>query len=157
LLNCGGPRNFTPIHRLTGPDGQPFASHLGSQRFASRGCKNSQWNWVSPVSAVSLIGDPDVIRSLASPPFSGCFTRLHADNVKSQRLRHSSVGASLGFTPTMWRADLIAHHMPFLVPSHSLQVLLLPSQHSDCLEPRSSCWGEPLQFHSNTQSPGPVG
>jgi hypothetical protein len=28
------------------------------------------------------IGDPDVILSLASSPFSGCFTRLRADNVK---------------------------------------------------------------------------
>ncbi len=47
------------------------------------------------------IGDPDMIWSLASLPFRGCFTRLHADNVKSQQLHRPSVGASLGFTPTM--------------------------------------------------------
>jgi hypothetical protein len=34
---------------------QPFASQrFASQRFASRGCTNSQWNRVSPDSAVSL-------------------------------------------------------------------------------------------------------
>ncbi len=27
------------------------------------------------------IGDPDVMRSLASLPFNGCFTKLRADNV----------------------------------------------------------------------------
>ncbi len=48
------PCNFTPIHSLTGPVGQPFASCLGGQRFASPGCTNSQWNRVSPVSDVSL-------------------------------------------------------------------------------------------------------
>jgi hypothetical protein len=48
------PCNFTPAHSLTGPVAQPFASRLGGQRFASRGCTNSQWNRVFPVSAVSL-------------------------------------------------------------------------------------------------------
>ncbi len=48
------PCNFTPIHSLTGPVGQPFASCLGGQRFLSHGCTNSQWNQVSPVSIVSL-------------------------------------------------------------------------------------------------------
>ncbi len=32
---------FTQIHSLTGPVGQPFASRLGGQRFASRGCTHS--------------------------------------------------------------------------------------------------------------------
>jgi hypothetical protein len=41
-----------PLHSLTGPVGQLFASHLESQRFASWGCTNSQWNQVSPVSIV---------------------------------------------------------------------------------------------------------
>jgi hypothetical protein len=59
------------------------------------------WNWDSPVSVVLLHGDPDVMQSLVSLPFSGCFTRLRADNVKSQRLHCPSVGASLGFAPTM--------------------------------------------------------
>jgi hypothetical protein len=35
-------------------NGQSFASLLGGQRFASRGCTNSLWNRVSPVSDVSL-------------------------------------------------------------------------------------------------------
>jgi hypothetical protein len=42
------PCNFTSIHILTGPVGQPFAS------CPSWGSTNSQWNWVSPVSAVLL-------------------------------------------------------------------------------------------------------
>jgi hypothetical protein len=37
----------------------------------------------SLVSNVSLHGDPDVILLLAWSPFSGCFTRLHANNVNS--------------------------------------------------------------------------
>ncbi len=48
------PCNFSPPHSLTGPVGQPFASHLGGQRFMSCGCTNSQLNWVSSVSVVSL-------------------------------------------------------------------------------------------------------
>ncbi len=48
------PWNFTPIHSLIGPVGQPFASRPGGQRFASQACLNSQWNRVSPVNAVSL-------------------------------------------------------------------------------------------------------
>ncbi len=44
------PCYFTSLHSLTGPVGQPFASHLGVQRFESRGCTNSQWNQVTPVS-----------------------------------------------------------------------------------------------------------
>ncbi len=55
----------------------------------------------SPVGLVSLYWWSHMIWSLASLPFSGCFTRLSADNVKSQQLRCPSVGASLGFAPTM--------------------------------------------------------
>jgi hypothetical protein len=41
------PCSFTPIHSLTGPVGQPFASCLGGQRFASMGCTHTiQWNGV---------------------------------------------------------------------------------------------------------------
>jgi hypothetical protein len=51
------PCNFIPLYSLTGSVGQLFASHLGGQQFTSFtswGCTNSQWNWVSPVSVVSL-------------------------------------------------------------------------------------------------------
>jgi hypothetical protein len=49
MVGLWRPYNITPLHSLTGPVGQPFASRLGGQQFASPG-----WNWVSPVSAVSL-------------------------------------------------------------------------------------------------------
>jgi hypothetical protein len=83
------PGNFTPLHSLTGPVGQPFASRLGGQRLLSQGCINSQWNQVFPVSVVSLqyIGDPEVIDHWPRPRHHADnrnFTRLHADNVKSQ-------------------------------------------------------------------------
>jgi hypothetical protein len=61
------PCNLTPIHSLTDPEGQQFAS-LGMHKLTLD------------------IGVPEVIRSLALPPFSGCFTRPYADNVKSQQL-----------------------------------------------------------------------
>ncbi len=96
--------NFTPIHGLPSLVGQLFASRLGGQRFASWGCTISQWNRVSPVSTVSLHWWP---QSLASRP---------------------SLGASQGFTPSMRGANLIAHHVPSLVPFHSLQVLILATQ-----------------------------
>ncbi len=35
------PCNLTPIHSLTGPLGQPFASHLGGLQLASQGCTHS--------------------------------------------------------------------------------------------------------------------
>jgi hypothetical protein len=78
----------------------------------------------SPDSA-GYIGDPDMIRSLASSPFSGRFSMLCANDVKSQQLRRPSMGASLGFVPRMWKAFVITHHIPFLVPFRSLEVLLL--------------------------------
>jgi hypothetical protein len=101
------------------------------------------------------IGDPDVIRSLASPPFSGWFTKLPDNNVKNQRLHSSSVGTPLGFVLTMWRADSIAHHMPSPVPFHSLQALLLLATQWPVRAPVKLLGGSPveaLQFHSNTQS-----
>ncbi len=57
----------------------------------------------------------------------------------------------------MWKASS-DHTLPSLIPFHSLQVL--PLQHSDWLEPRSSCWGESpgespveaLQFHTTIMS-----
>jgi hypothetical protein len=88
------------------------------------------------------IGDPDIVRSLALSPFSGCLTRLRADDVKSRRLCHPSVNASLGFTLMLWKANVITHHMPSPVPFHSLQVLLLLATQWP-LEPWSRCWGEP--------------
>ncbi len=61
------PCNFTLLYSLTSPVGQPFASCLGGQRFASRGCTNSQWNRISPVSVVYLHWWPWCDWSLASP------------------------------------------------------------------------------------------
>ncbi len=72
------------------------------------------------------IGDPNVIWSLTLLPFSGCFTRLCANNVKSQQLCCASVGASLGSAPTMWLADVIL-----------LYTALLSWFHARC---RSSFW-----------------
>ncbi len=71
----------------------------------------------------------------------------------------SSVGASLGFTPTMWTADLITwlprfHSTPCRSSSSS-------SQYSYRLEPRSNCWVGALWISGNFTSPhiltGPVG
>ncbi len=101
------------------------------------------------------IGHPDMIQSLASPPFSGCFTRLCADYVKSLRLHRPPMDASLGFAPTMWRADLIAHHMPSPVPFHSLQALFLLATQWLVRALVKLLGGSPvgaLQFHSKKQS-----
>jgi hypothetical protein len=88
-----------------------------------------QWNQVLLLAMSPFIDDLDVIWSVASSPFSGCFTRLCADDVKSRRLCCPSLDASVGFAPTMWKADVITHHLPFPVPFHSLQVLLLLATH----------------------------
>ncbi len=84
--NCSmwRPCNFTPLHSLTGPVGQPFASRLGSQCFASQGCTNLHWNRVFSVSAGSLLVTPKW--------FDPWLCRL-------------SVGTSLCFAPTMWKCD----------------------------------------------------
>jgi hypothetical protein len=134
-------RNVIPIHSLTGPVGQPFASCLGGQGFASWGCTNSQWNQVSPVSVVSLHWWPWPDWSLASP-------RLCADNGKL----HSALCRRCE------KPAVITHCLPQFhsIPSESSS----SSHHSDLLEPQSSCLGgggggrpmEALQCHSNTQS-----
>ncbi len=81
-----------------------------------------------------------MIRSLASPPFSECFTRLRADTVKSQQLRHPSVGAS-----RRQCEELTWLYITCLPRFHStLCRSSSSSQHSDRLEPQSSCWGEPF-------------
>ncbi len=87
-----GPCSFTPIHSLTGPVGQPFASRLEGSGSHPGDEPTLTMEPGSPVSNV-FIGDPDVIRSLASSPFSGCFTRLHANYVKRRRLCHPSAGS----------------------------------------------------------------
>jgi hypothetical protein len=38
---CGRPCSFTPIHHLTSPVGQSFASCLGGQQFTSRECTHA--------------------------------------------------------------------------------------------------------------------
>ncbi len=48
------PCSFTPKHSLTGPVGQPFASHLGRQRCMFWGCTYLTMEPGSPVSNVSL-------------------------------------------------------------------------------------------------------
>ncbi len=93
---------------------------------AFRGCTHTFGTGILLLALSHYIGDPDMIQSLASSPFSGHFTRLHAIDVKGQRWLHRpSVGASLGFAPTMWDDDVITHHMPSRFPFCSLQVLLL--------------------------------
>ncbi len=90
----------------------------------------------SPVSDVSLHGDPDIILLLAWLPCSGHFTRLHANNVNS---------------------DVITHRKLSLVSFCSLQVHLLPTAQWLVRAPVTLLEGgggspvEVLQFHSNTQ------
>jgi hypothetical protein len=68
--------NFTPIHSLTGPVGQPFASHLRSQRFTSQGCTQSYNGTGFPLLELSrYICDRNMIYHSPRP-------RLHADNGK---------------------------------------------------------------------------
>ncbi len=79
------PCNFTPIHSLTGPVDQPFASCLGDQQFASRRCTHSHNGTGFLLLALSrYIGDPDMIDHWPRP-------RLCADYWK----------ASLGFAVAM--------------------------------------------------------
>jgi hypothetical protein len=60
-LYCGGSpvelSSFilTPLHSLTGPVGQPFASHLGGQQFAPPGMNPHFWNWDSPTQCLTTI------------------------------------------------------------------------------------------------------
>jgi hypothetical protein len=73
------PCSFTPIHSLTGPVSQSFASHVGGggAKVPVLGMHPGlQWNRVLLLAMPRYIGDLNVIRSLASPLFSGRFTRL---------------------------------------------------------------------------------
>ncbi len=113
------------------------------------------WNRVLLLEMSRYIGDIDVIWSLASSLFRGHFIRLHADDVKSQWLCHPSVRASLGFALTMWKSDIITHHMPSPVPFRSLQVLILLTTQWLVRALVKLLGGNPveaLQLHCNTQS-----
>jgi hypothetical protein len=93
--------SFTPIHSLTGPVGQPFASCLGGSSSGPGDAPTLTMEPGSPVSDVSLHWWPRRYLITGLSPFSGCFTRLHADDVKRRQLCHAQVGASRGFAPTM--------------------------------------------------------
>jgi hypothetical protein len=58
--------NFTPIHSLTGPVGQPYASRLGGQRFASRETQTHIGTKFLLLSSC-YIGDPNVIDHWPGP------------------------------------------------------------------------------------------
>jgi hypothetical protein len=53
--------NFTPIHSLTGPVGQPYASRLGGQRLASREAQTHIGTKFLLLSLSRYIGEPNVI------------------------------------------------------------------------------------------------
>jgi hypothetical protein len=87
-----------------------------------------QWNRVLLLAMSCFSGDPNVILVTGFiAPLGWCFTRLHANDVKSRELCRPSVDASQGFAPTIWKANMITHHMPSPVQFCSLQVLLLLS------------------------------
>jgi hypothetical protein len=96
----------------------------------------SQWNRFLLLVLSCYTGDPDVITGLVlgSAPTMGSFTRLRARQCEKP--------------PVTIHAYLQFHSTPCRSSSSS--------QHSDQLEPRSSCLGgspvETLQFHSSTQS-----
>jgi hypothetical protein len=102
------------------------------------------------------IGDTDVIQLLALSTFSGCFTRLCADDVKSRQFRNTSVRASLGFNVKS-QCDHTSFFRFHSAPCRSSS----SSQHSDWLEPWSSCWWEalwrPCNFPPIHSLTGPVG
>ncbi len=102
------------------------------QRFESQGCTNSQWNWVSPVSAVTLHWWPRRNWRWPSP-------RLHASNRKLH----------LASRRRCEKPAVITH--VFLQFHYTHCMSFSSSQHSDRLEPPGSP-AEALQFHSNTQS-----
>ncbi len=141
LGNCGD--NFTPLRSPTSPVGQPFAFCLGGQWFNSWGCTHSHDGTRFFLLALSCyIGDPDVIDhwlALGSAPTMGSFTRLCADDVKSQLWSH------------------IAPSVLYSTPCRSSFSL----QHSYWLEPRWSCWGgalwRPWNFIPLYSFTGPVG
>ncbi len=90
------------------------------QWFESQGCTNSQWNWVSPVSAVT--GDLDVIDRWPRP-------RLHASNRKLH----------LASRRRCEKPAVITH--AFLQFHYTHCMSFSSSQHSDRLEPREPCGG----------------
>ncbi len=130
-------QRFIPLHSLTGPVGQPFASNLGGQRIASWGCTNPHNGTGFLLLAQSrYIGEDDW--SLASP------------QARSQQWE-----ASLGFMPMKWNASC-DHTLPSPVPFHSMHaLLLLATQWTVRALVKLLGGGGPiqaLQFHSTTQS-----
>jgi hypothetical protein len=103
------------------------------------------------------IGDLDVIWSLASSPFSGRFTKLCTDDVKSRRLRHPSLGASLGFAANNVKSR--RNHTSYVFPC-SIPILAGPPPPSNTVTGQGpglviGGGGSPVeaqQLHSNTQS-----
>ncbi len=89
------PCNFTPPHTLTGPVGQPFASCLGGQWFASRDAQTHNGTWVFLLALSRYIADPNMIDHLGSMPTMGSFTKLRTDNVKSQLWSHIAFPSSI--------------------------------------------------------------
>jgi hypothetical protein len=117
------PCNFPPTHSLTGPVGQPFASCLGSQRFASQGCTHSHNGTGFLLLAPSrYIGDPDMIDHLPCP-------RLRADNGKLHQASCRRCEKPAVITCCLSRF----HYTPCRSSSFS--------QHRDRLAHWSSCWG----------------
>jgi hypothetical protein len=72
------PCNVTPIHSLTGPIGQSFAPHLGSQQFSYWGCTHSHNGTGFLQLALSrYIGDPSVIDRRPRPRLRASNGKLH--------------------------------------------------------------------------------
>jgi hypothetical protein len=137
------PCNFTPTHSLTGPVGQPFASRHGGHQCASQGCTQTHnGNGFLLLAMARYIGDPDVIYHWPHP-------RLRADNGKLH----------LALRRRCEKPAVITHYLPRFhsTPCRSSSSL----QHSDRLEPRSSCWRgalwRPSNFTPTHSLPGPVG
>jgi hypothetical protein len=105
---CAAPRG---VHRATCSVNSPACIYSAMY---------SVINWYCLFQLLSLLpvhrGDPHMIRSLALLPFSGCCTRLRANNVKRRRLHCPSVGASLGIESTMRKAGMITHAFPGSIP-----------------------------------------
>jgi hypothetical protein len=148
--------NMWRLCSLTGPVGQTFASLLGGALHVKGMHPHLQWNLVLML-VMSCFSDPDMIGSLASSPFCRCYIRLLANKVKSWWFCCPSVGNSRGFTPTMWKAAVISHHMSSPVPFCSLQILLLLATQWPVRALVKLLNGSPveaLQLNSNTQSHG---
>jgi hypothetical protein len=81
------PCNFTPIHSLTGPVGQPFAPCLGVSGPRPGDAQTHNGTGFLLLALSRYIGDPDVIDHWPRPGSTltmGSFTRFCADDVKSQ-------------------------------------------------------------------------